>query len=124
MNVNSRAFGHIVRALLFAASMAAPSPAKSLYVPASTCEVHRAGNPMKIASYAESEKQCAYTGYFVGGGAPTRKNLARCRNEGTWGWDYVGEYFTRIVGLGWRHPPRAQGRTGTYAPDGPRCRAH
>jgi hypothetical protein len=107
-----------------AAGHAAESPA-SLYAPASTCEVRRAGYPWRVGDWAQPNDTCDYDGYYVGGGACRYRTKGHCSQQGTWGWDYTGRFAPRIVALSWWHPPREQGGTGAYAPDGgPPCFEH
>jgi hypothetical protein len=103
-----------------AAVMAALARADSLYAPPSYCEVARAGDPRCIAAWAKPQDPCKYDGYYVGGGAPCNKYDGRGCHQGTWGWDYTGKWLHPLVRLGWTHPPRYQGGTGSYQPDGPR----
>lgn len=94
----------------------------SLYAPASCQDIKRAGFPWHVGDWAKPSNTCAYDGYYVGGGSCRYRNVGRCPEQGTWGWDYTGKFAPRIVALGWWHPPREQGGTGAYAPDGgPPC---
>ncbi|HEV2973168.1 MAG TPA: hypothetical protein VGY55_24590 [Pirellulales bacterium] len=79
----------------------------------------RAGNPQEVACRARPSDSSAFSGYYVGGGAPHRGE-PRYFNEGTWGWDYFGFYFQRGVQLDWWHGQRSQGGPGAYQTDGPR----
>jgi hypothetical protein len=92
----------------------------NLYQPASCQENARAGWPWCFSIWARPQDPCEYTGYYIGGGAPGPRSRGRCPAEGTWGWDYEGRKFSRLVRLGWTHPPRRQGGEGSYQPDGPR----
>ncbi len=92
----------------------------NLYQPASCEEVARSGWPWCHWKWAQVQNPCDYTGYYVGGGAPGPRSREHCRDEGTWGWDYQGQKFNRLVRLGWTNPPRRQGGEGKYQPDGPR----
>ena len=122
---------YVQRFILFALSAIAPllvpsteSPAEaneSLYAPAGCCEIRRAGYPYCVSRVAAPANTCRYDGYQVGGGAFAFSHADQCSNQGTWGWDYVGEFFPRFVQLGWWHNPREQGGTGRYEPDGPHC---
>lgn len=59
-------------------------------------------------------------GYYVGGGAVSRKHgELPYPEEGTWGWDYRGWLIPRRVNLLWWHGRRDQGGTGAYRTDGP-----
>jgi hypothetical protein len=101
---------------------------QSLYAPAGCHEVARAGNPACQAPWAIPTDPYRYAGYYVGGGAvpygcfsgPLRScSSERYRDQGTWGWDYVGYYVPPFVRLRWWHPRHYQGGAGNYAPDGP-----
>jgi hypothetical protein len=102
--------------------------AQRLYAPATCRDVMRSGDPVCPAPWAIPTDPRRYSGYYVGGGAgpcpclscPLRScSVERCRDEGTWGWDYVGYYVSPFVRLGWWCPPHYQGGAGNYAPDGP-----
>ena len=59
-------------------------------------------------------------GYYVGGGALSRKRGEQPSEiDGTWGWDYRGWIIPR-VDLLWWHGRRYQGGSGRYQTDGPR----
>ena len=92
----------------------------NLYQRASGAEMARAGWPWCHWVWARTQNPCEYTGYYVGGGAPEPRGREHCPDEGTWGWDYQGKKLSRLVRLGWTCPPRRQGGTGSYEPDGPR----
>ncbi len=92
----------------------------NLYQGASSAEVARAGWPWCRWKWARAQNPCEYIGYYVGGGAPGPRSREHCPDEGTWGWDYQGKKLQRVVRLGWTYPPRRQGGTGSYDPDGPR----
>jgi hypothetical protein len=79
----------------------------------------RAGNPQDVACRARPSDSSAFSGYYVGGGAPFHGE-PRYVNEGTWGWDYFGLSFQRRVQLNWWHGVRNQGGPGAYKTDGPR----
>jgi hypothetical protein len=110
-------------AAMMIAGIAGADASESLYAPASPHEMSRSGCPTQVAPWAIPRNTCAYSGYYVGGGAHSYSDSGRCPDQGTWGWDYVGRCVTPIVRLGWHHPPRAQGGTGSYEPDGPRLRS-
>jgi hypothetical protein len=80
--------------------------------------LHRAGHPLCISPHAAPSVTGNYSGYYVGGGS-AHGGDARCPEEGTWGWDYVGGHLPRHVVLGWVHGRRDQGGTGAYKVDGP-----
>lgn len=61
-----------------------------------------------------------YIGYWVGGGALSRKRGdGPSLEEGTWGWDYRGWLIPRRINLLWWHGRRYQGGIGSYRTDGP-----
>jgi hypothetical protein len=95
---------------------------ESLDAPACCHELARAGHPHHVAPWAIPSNTCAYSGYYVGGGAHSYSGPGRCADQGTWGWDFVGRCVVPLVRLGWSHPPREQGGTGSYEPDGPKVR--
>ena len=100
--------------------LARESVPANLYEGASCEEVARSGWPWCHWKWAQVQNPCDYTGYYVGGGAPGPRSREHCSDEGTWGWDYQGHKFNRLVRLGWTNPPRRQGGEGSYQPDGPR----
>ena len=118
-----RVCAHLASAALIVASLIASACAEapSLYAPPSCQEIKRAGHPRQIARWARPQNVCAYSGYFVGGGSDSYHSLARCPDQGTWGWDFVGRCCAPTVKLGWTNPPRVQAGTGSYEPDGPHC---
>lgn len=80
----------------------------------------RAGFPQWLAGHLQMTKTSGGIGYYVGGGAPVGHGDARCRHEGTWGWDETGSSHLRHrVILGWWHGRRYQGGQGAYRTDGP-----
>ena len=113
-----------VVALAWTASAGAASASvnDNLYAPPSCDEWKRAGCPQHVAPWAIPSNTCAYSGYYVGGGAHSYTGPGRCEGQGTWGWDFVGRCGAPLVRLGWWHPPREQGGTGSYEPDGPHLR--
>lgn len=79
----------------------------------------RAGYPQCLATHVQATNTAGGVGYYVGGGA-AHGGAARCREEGTWGWDETGHPgCRRRVALGWWHGRKDQGGTGAYATDGP-----
>jgi hypothetical protein len=114
-------FAITAMAMLLSAEVPLVRADESLYAPASSCEVRRAGFPFCISRLAAPSNTCRYDGYSVGGGCPTYCGPGRCTNQGTWGWDYVGKCLPRVVRLGWWCPSREQGGPGSYEPDGPNC---
>lgn len=82
----------------------------------------RAGDPDRIARWAESGYSPIYSGYEVGGGAalygsPPTKLRGECRydDEGTFGVDYDPPWSR--VRLQWFHGARYQDGQGQYEPD-------
>jgi hypothetical protein len=83
------------------------------------CHTHeRAGFPLAISNHAEPSNQGDSYGYYVGGGGGHGSG-PRCREEGTFGWDYTGIHYPRNVILGWNHGRKYQGGTGAYKTDPP-----
>ena len=81
------------------------------------CEARRAGCPDQVAWYARISATPDYDGYYVGGGAAVGGG-SRCPHEGTWGWDYFGSHFRRLVALDWWHSRRpCANREGSYTTD-------
>jgi hypothetical protein len=110
----------LATAAFMVASIIVRARAESLYDVPSYCDVQRAGDPRSIAPWAKPQDPCKYDGYYAGGGAWRYKHDGRGCHQGTWGWDYTGKWVHPLVRLGWTHPPRYQGGTGSYQPDGPR----
>ncbi|MEX2093310.1 MAG: hypothetical protein WD971_11570 [Pirellulales bacterium] len=110
----------ILLALVVCGTLADRARAESLYAPASSCELQRAGCPQNVARWAIPSNGPSNVGYYVGGGAWTCSSSRECADLGTWGWDYQCRCFKPIVRLGWWHHPHQQGGTGSYEPDGPR----
>ena len=77
----------------------------------------RAGFPLDVSNHAKPTNTPGYVGYYVGG-TLAKGGDGRFREEGTWGWDYVGTHLPRNVGLGWGHGRKYQDGTGAYEPDG------
>lgn len=111
---------HSVAALVVVLAIVPGINASELDQPATSAEVARSGWPWCYWKWAQVQNPCNYTGYYVGGGAPGPRSREHCDCEGTWGWDYQGRNFKRLVNLGWTLPTRRQGGTGSYQPDGPR----
>ena len=83
------------------------------------CHNHeRAGGPLTLSNHLEPTNAGDFYGYYVGGGGGHGSGT-RCREEGTFGWDYTGVHFPRRVILGWNHGTRYQGGSGYYKTDGP-----
>ena len=80
----------------------------------------RAGCPQLVSKRAVPTNTPNYTGYYVGGGAASRKGEPRFAHEGTFGWDYQGpRWLPRRVSLNWWHDRKQQGGVGAYKTDGP-----
>lgn len=79
-----------------------------------------AGFPNLLGSHARPTITPYYCGDYVGGGAAFFGREPRRRNEGTWGWDYMGGPLrpSRVF-LDWSHGRRYQGGTGRYETDDP-----
>ena len=83
------------------------------------CHTHeRAGFPLSLSEHVEPTNNGDSYGYYVGGGGGHGSG-PRCRNEGTYGWDYTGIKFPRRVVLGWNHGRKFQGGTGYYQTNDP-----
>lgn len=111
----------IVSFMVAAFTISVTHAEQSLYAPATCCDMARSGDYGCPAPWAISTDLHRNAGYYVGGGdcCPYYGYSERCRNEGTWGWDYVGYCVKPLVRLGWWNPPHYQGGPGAYAPDGP-----
>jgi hypothetical protein len=98
----------------FHKSRGTPPPGK----PRAIVHTHaRAGFPLDVSKHAKPTNTPAYVGYYLGG-TLAHGGDGRYREEGTWGWDYVGAHLPRNVGLGWGHGRKYQDGTGAYDPDG------
>ena len=87
---------------------------------AGDCDPHaRAGQPTRVACYAQPSESRHYIPYRVGGGAVVC-GQPPFSHEGTWGWDYQG-LLPRRIRLGWWHGRCTQGGSGAYHTDGPTC---
>ncbi|MCA9266250.1 MAG: hypothetical protein KDA60_20460 [Planctomycetales bacterium] len=81
----------------------------------------RSGYPNCVTWYAKVPRLNEYRGYYVGGGATLGGECRRADDEGTWGWDYTGLRFKRLVAAYWWHESRQRtNRDGSYATDGPK----
>ena len=78
-----------------------------------------AGYPLCMSPHAAPTNTEKFCGHYVGGGGGgfCHQSDERCRNEGTWGWDYVGGHWPRKVFLGWNHGRLYQGGTDYYRTD-------
>ncbi len=79
----------------------------------------RAGCPLSVRPRAVPSNTRHYGGYYVGGGNAYGRGEPRMPNEGTWGWDYGGIWFPKLVMLDWTHGRRYQGGAGSYPTAGP-----
>ncbi len=79
----------------------------------------RAGFPQTLRNHLEPTNAGDSIGYYVGGGGGGHAAGPRCREEGTFGWDYLGACYPRRVALGWNQGRRYQGGTGSYRTDEP-----
>jgi hypothetical protein len=79
----------------------------------------QAGCPSQVACYAHPADNGRYVGYEVGGGAAVHRD-GPCREDGTWGWDYLGHCLPSRILLDWFHGTHDQGGPGAYKTDGPR----
>lgn len=96
-----------------------PHPTPDAGKPRPFCHAHeRAGFPLDLRDHLQPTDAGDSHGAYVGGGGGHGSG-PRCRQEGTFGWDYTGIHVPRRVFLGWNHGRRYQGGTGAYATDGP-----
>lgn len=80
--------------------------------------LERAGYPNLLGPQARPTVSPKYCGDYVGGGAAYLGREPRRRNEGTWGWDYVGgAWVPGRLFLDWSHGRRYQGGVGSYRTD-------
>jgi len=100
---------------LFHPHRGTPSPGKPRDIPHTDQRAGFGPCPSCLADYSSTP---AHNGYYVGGGSAWHGD-PRWREEGTWGWDYIGNHVQRKVWLGWNHGRRMQGGTGSYFADGP-----
>jgi hypothetical protein len=79
-------------------------------------DCRRAGQPHRIAPWAQRSITPQNTSWYVGGGAAFG---GRCRraDEGTWGLDYHGKWHPSAVFMAWTCG-RKQGGAGAYQTDG------
>ncbi|MGH6908091.1 MAG: hypothetical protein ACREDX_09575, partial [Aestuariivirga sp.] len=84
---------------------------------------NRTGNHLGIARWAIPSDNGTHTANRIGGGCPCPKKAeGTYTDEGTWGWDYQGNWFKRRTLLGWWHGRRYQGGAGAYKTDGPQLK--
>jgi hypothetical protein len=110
--------GRNLQAGLFFRREGTPPPGPPRMIPHT---MERAGCPYLISPHARPTRTPAYEGYYVGGGS-THGGDAPCPDEGTWGWDYVGNVIPRHVFNTWNHGRRYQTGYGKYQVDGPKLR--
>lgn len=79
-------------------------------------DCQRAGNPHRVAKWAQPSIGKHYSAWFVGGGAAIG-GRGWCPDEGTWGLDYDGWLKPRRVWLNWTGG-RDQGGEGAYETEG------
>lgn len=80
--------------------------------------MHRAGHPDQISSWAALPRTSTVQGYWVGGGAGFGHSLSPMADEGTWGWDKTGSnLIPRRVRLGFTNGKLYQGGMGSYETD-------
>ncbi len=80
----------------------------------------RSGYPTTTGRYAAPSVDAKHSVGYVGGGAHAVQGEARRSDEGTFGYDYSGLWFSRRVWMLWSHGDRHQGGAGAYKTDGPR----
>ena len=78
----------------------------------------QAGCAMLVRRHAIPSNTRNYSGYWVGGGLPTKGDKPQLQ-EGTFGWDYFGLVFNKRIALRWSHGRLYQGGAGAYQTDGP-----
>jgi hypothetical protein len=104
------------------ARFAASPPAEAIPLGSDGCNhtFDRAGHPDTISKCARPSNGPQYDGYYVGGGCVWRGGTPMPgAQQGTWGWDYVGNcIFHPRVALGFCWNCRYQGGIGAYRTDG------
>ena len=85
------------------------------------CEnaIRRAGLPNCISRFAKSSTDANHQVGYVGGGTLFGGSCRRI-DEGTFGMDYAGLWYSRKIWLKWSHGERHQGGAGRYETEGPR----
>ena len=83
----------------------------------------RAGDPHRIAWYAQPSRKKRDTVGYVGGGTAWRGE-PRCADEGTWGLDYAGMFSKNHIWLKWFHGRPSHQTGGSYNTDGPHFLSH
>lgn len=79
----------------------------------------RAGYPFCLGRFAKPGTDTQHQVGYVGGGT-LFGGSGRRRDEGTFGMDYSGSWFSRMTWLKWSHGARHQGGAGRYETEGPR----
>ncbi len=79
----------------------------------------RAGFPNCIGRLAKPSTDTNHQIGYVGGGTLFGGSSRRI-DEGTFGMDYAGHWFSRKTWLKWSHGERHQGGAGRYETEGPR----
>ena len=79
----------------------------------------RAGMPLCVGRFAKPSITCSHMIGYVGGGTAFG-GQRRTSQEGTFGMDYSGKWFSRKSWLKWSHGERFQAGAGRYETDGPR----
>ena len=79
----------------------------------------RAGLPNCIGRFAKPSPDANHQVGYVGGGTLFGGSSRRI-DEGTFGMDYAGHWFSRKTWLKWSHGERHQGGAGRYETEGPR----
>lgn len=79
----------------------------------------RAGFPNCIGRFARPSTDANHQVGYVGGGT-LFGGTSRRIDEGTFGMDYAGHWFSRKTWLKWSHGERHQGGAGRYETEGPR----
>lgn len=79
----------------------------------------RAGLPLCVGRFAKPSITCSHMIGYVGGGTAFL-GQRRTSQEGTFGMDYSGKWFSRNSWLKWSHGDRYQGGAGRYETEGPR----
>lgn len=96
-----------------------PHPTPEPGRPRHFCHNHeRAGFPLSLRNHLQPTNNGDSYGYYVGGGGGHGSG-PRCREEGTFGWDYVGIHFPRNVILGWNHGRKLQAGADVYKTETP-----
>ena len=95
------------------------SPSGSKYGRYCENAFERAGFPNCIGRFAKPSTDANHQVGYVGGGT-LFGGTSRRQDEGTFGMDYAGHWFSRKTWLRWSHGGRYQGGAGRYETEGPR----